>query len=127
MRKRNRGNIVAMGLVWLGFTLGSLPASALEEAHIKQIEAAVVKHICSDSSWLECWGEKPSSCDKVIGKVAETCLGQHLPRVKAGVQYEEARVTGLKIIKCINDEFSVSRPFGKKDTPECQEVPQHLQ
>jgi hypothetical protein len=118
--------LAGLGISTLANTTTALPASALEDDHIKQIEAAVVKHICSDSAWLACWGEKPASCNAIIGKVANTCLGQYLPGVKQNVQYEQARAAGLKIIKCINDEFSVSRPFGKKDTPECQEVPTHL-
>lgn len=127
MKKQRVIRIITLGLACLGLGLSTTSASALEENHIKQIEAAVVKHICSDSSWLECWGEKPSSCNKVMGQVAERCLGQYLPGVKQNVQYEQARATGLKIIKCINNEFALSRPFGKKDTPECQEVPRHLQ
>ena len=118
--------IAALGITSLGYATTTPPALALEDDHIKQIEAAVVKHICSDTAWLECWGEKPASCNAIIGKVANTCLGQHLPGVKQNVQYDQARATGLKIIKCINDEFALSRPFGKKDTPECQEVPTHL-
>ena len=127
MKKQHMIRLVTLGLACLGLGLSTTSASALEESHIKQIEAAVVKQICSDSSWLECWGEKASSCDSVMGKVSERCLGQYLPGVKQNVQYEQARATGLKIIKCLNDEFAESRPFGKKDTPECQEVPRHLQ
>jgi hypothetical protein len=102
-------------------------AAALEESHIQQIEAAVVKHICSEREWLDCWGEQPSNCEKIIAPVAKTCLEQYLPAVRESVQYDQAQTIGLKIITCLNQEFGSNRPFGKKDSPECLQVPQHLQ
>jgi hypothetical protein len=102
-------------------------ASALEESHIQQIEGAVVKYICAERDWLDCWGEQPSNCEKIIAPVAKTCLEQYLPAVKESVQYDQARTIGLKIITCLNQEFGGNRPFGRKTSPECLQVPQHLQ
>ena len=107
--------------------LGTQGALALEDAHIKKIEEAVVKHICSEPAWVECWGERASSCERVMTPVTKTCLEQYLPAVKESVQYDQARIVGLKIITCLNNEFVATRPFGKKDSPECAQVPQHLQ
>ena len=111
----------------LALLLVTRSASALEESHIQQIEAAVVKHICAERDWLDCWGEEPGRCEKIIAPVAKTCLEQYLPAVKESVQFDQAEAIGLKIITCLNREFGGSRPFGKKTTPECSQVPQHLQ
>lgn len=118
--------VTSLASAWIcGFLADD--ASALEESHIQQIEAAVVRHICSDSSWLACWGEKPEACKDLMGKVASTCLEQYLPGVRQDVKYEEAREAGLKVIKCLNQEFASTHPSGKKDSPECRVAPQHLQ
>ena len=122
-----RGAFLATILPLLVVVLLARSAAALEESHIQQIEAAVVKHICSEREWLDCWGEQPSNCEKIIAPVAKTCLEQYLPAVRESVQYDQAQTIGLKIITCLNQEFGSNRPFGKKDSPECLQVPQHLQ
>lgn len=102
-------------------------AHALDESNIKNIESAVVKHICSDTAWLKCWSEPPEKCDQIIGKVTATCIGQYLQVIPQGIQFEEANDLGVKVIECLNHEFASTHPTGKKDSPECQIIPLHLQ
>jgi hypothetical protein len=99
---------------------------ALDGSHIKQIEESVVNHVCSNTSWLTCWGDNPASCSEIIRRVASSCLKQFLPTVPQEVQYQEARETGIRIVECINKEFASSRPFGKKNSEECRDIPEHL-
>jgi hypothetical protein len=128
MRVVRRSQVLAATI--LCYAIGSaapLPAYGLEPGHIKTIEAAVVKHICSDPAWVTCWGEQTTDCSKLIGDVAQRCLENFLAPLPTGVKYEQAQAAGLKAITCINVEFAANRPLGKKDSPECQQIPAHLQ
>lgn len=101
-------------------------ASALDGSQITQVEDAVVNHICSDPTWVACWGEQPSRCTSVIRPMAHSCLQQYLATVQTGMDVNKAQQIGGKIIGCLNQEFLQSHPMGKKNSPECAEVPKHL-
>jgi hypothetical protein len=115
-----------VALLVLTFLTTTNPARALDNSQISQIEDAVVKHICSDPSWVACWGEQPSSCTTVIRSVAHRCLQEYLSTVQTGMDPSKAQDIGVKIIGCLNKDFLESHPMGKKNSPECAEVPQHL-
>ncbi len=104
----------------------SRDARALDSSQMTQVEDAVVNHICSDPNWVACWGEQPSRCSTVIRTVAHRCLEQYLATVDTGMDINKAQEIGVKIIGCLNQEFLQSHPMGKKNSPECAEVPQHL-
>ena len=101
-------------------------AHALDNNQISQVENAVVTHICSEPTWVACWNEQPSQCTSVIRTVAHKCLEEYLATVQTGMDPGKAQDIGSKIIGCLNKEFLGSHPMGKKNTPECAEVPQHL-
>jgi hypothetical protein len=107
----------------VGAPIGSF---ALDSTQMSQVESAVVTHICSDPSWVACWNEQPTQCTSVIRSVTRKCLQEYLATVQTGMDQSKANEIGSKIIGCLNKEFVASHPMGKKNTPECSEVPQHL-
>ncbi len=121
------GVVTSVVCVLVGaFSISARSAHALENSQISQIEDAVVTHICSDPNWLACWGEQPSSCTSVIRTVTHKCLQEYLATVQTGMDPSKAQEIGGKIIGCLNKDFLQSHPMGKKESPECAEVPQHL-
>lgn len=108
------------------FGAGAVPAVALDDARLTQMEDAVVKHICSDARWLSCWGESPGDCVRITRSFTRRCLKDNLVDVNDSLDQQRAQRVGLQIVTCFNKEFVASHPMGKKNTPECKEIPEHL-
>jgi hypothetical protein len=125
IRDQVNGRFAAV-CAFLSLIMTPIGSFALDSTQISQVESAVVTHICSDPSWVACWNEQPTQCTSVIRSVTRKCLEEYLATAQTGMDQTKANEIGSKIIGCLNKEFVASHPMGKKNTPECSEVPQHL-
>lgn len=103
-----------LSVIFLGRTLRA------ESSLIQRAEEAVVRQLCSDPTWLECWEESPERCDTIMRLPVRACLSQNLPEAYQEIRSEQARAVSLKVVRCIRYEFSSTRLFGRADAVECK-------
>lgn len=116
-------------VVTLAFLAPSLSPSSDAQAQIpdKAIQG-VVDHICSDGGeWLQCYSLEPKRCHEITASYVRPCVDKTL----GTGEIDQGDVTAADMIqnllRCLNHEFMGKYGLGKRQTPECEAPPKHLQ
>jgi hypothetical protein len=111
------------------FSLGALYAPALAEQDGAKLgyENDLLDLLCADQgAWLECYQQIPAQCREVLRPIVHKCVSSALADVKTPINLKTGLEKNVKIIECLNQEFSASLGLKRKNEERCKEQPKHL-
>jgi hypothetical protein len=84
--------------------------------------------ICSDGGvWLECFHQEAKRCHEIVSSMMGRCLDELSDAVPTDDSVEAASEFGEQITSCFNRAFAERYEPARKNTPECQGRPKHLE
>jgi hypothetical protein len=112
----------------IGALIGGVAPVVAQQPKWQEGVDGMVTYICSDGGeWLTCYSLKPADCERIQRSFVGTCLRDAFGNEAQALSQEEGVLRSKEAITCFNREFMSRYGMGKKNTPECQQGPKHLQ